>query len=162
MDIKVYQTHTEISPYEINSVPKLEKMLSKYDAVRHKYIPIGYYYDNDSKTLYLPKGVSTLLLQKFFGKILGDQQWMDQYYPTGGAAPISEQVDQEQLSFNPGFEDIRARIFRETPDQQKQRLNQKVIDYVKFKMKNPNFLFNDYIDDEIRDINRYKNDRLIT
>ncbi len=101
-------------------------------------------------------------LQKFFGKILGDQQWMDQYYPTGGAAPISEQVDQEQLSFNPGLEDIRTRVFRETPDQQKQRLNQKVIDYVRFKMQNPNFLFNDYIDDEIRDINRYKKDRMIT
>lgn len=109
-------------------------------------------------------------LQKFFGRILGDQEWMDQYYPKGGAAPISGdivrpadvQVDQEQLSFNPGFEDIRARIFREAPDQQKQRLNQKVIDYVRFKTKNPNFLFNDYIDDEIRDINRYKRNRLIT
>lgn len=28
-------------------------------------------------------------LQKFFGKILGDQEWMDKYYPTGGAAPIN-------------------------------------------------------------------------
>lgn len=109
-------------------------------------------------------------LQKFFGKILGDQQWMDQYYPTGGAAPISDdivrpadvQVDQEQLSFNPGVEDIRTRIFRETPDQQNQRLNRKVIDYMRFKMQNPNFLFNDYIDNEIRDINNYKRNRLIT
>lgn len=68
----------------------------------------------------------------------------------------------DYLTFNPGIEDIRTRIFRETPDQQKQRLNQKVIDYMRFKIQNPNFLFNDYIDDEIRDINRYKKDRLIT
>lgn len=101
-------------------------------------------------------------LQKFFGKILGDQKWMDKYYPTGGAAPLSEDIYQEQLSFNPSLEDIRAKIFQETPDQQKQRLNQNVIDYMRFKMQNPNFLFNDYIDDEIRDINHYKKDRLIT
>lgn len=136
-------------------------------------------------------------LQKFFGKILGDQQWMDQNYPTGGAAPLqvtpeefTDNMSQRQyqdprqnydgmqyqvpgpqgdftyqnndLAFNPWFEDVRTRIFKETPDQQKQRLNQKVVDYLRFKMKNPNFLFNDYIDDEIRDINRYKRDRLIT
>ena len=68
----------------------------------------------------------------------------------------------DYLSFNPTVEDIRSRIFKETPDQQNQRLNQKVIDYMRFKMQNPNFLFNDYIDNEIKDIDRYKRDRLIT
>jgi superfamily II DNA or RNA helicase len=90
MDIKVYQTHTEISPYEINSVPKLEKMLSKYDTVRHKYIPIGYYYDNDSKTLYLPKGISTLLLQKFFGSIITPNRF-DEY----------ERIDKYNMLYEP-------------------------------------------------------------
>lgn len=82
-----------------------------------------------------------------------------------GLRPLPQRINQEQydrLSFNPAFEDVRARMFRETPDQQKQRLNQKVIDYMRFKMQNPNFLFNNYIDDEIRDINNYKQNRLIT
>lgn len=109
-------------------------------------------------------------LGKFFGAILGDQKWIDEHL-MGGAAPISDesivnpadiQVDQEQLAFNPGFETIRSRIFRETPEQQKQRLNKKVIDYMRFRMHNPNFLFNDYIDDELRDIRQYKKDRFVT
>lgn len=108
-------------------------------------------------------------LGKFFGAVLGDPKWIDEHL-MGGAAPISEravypddiQVDQEQLAFNPGFETIRSRIFRETPEQQKQRLNQKVVDYMRFRMHNPNFLFNDYIDDELRDIRQYKKDRFTT
>jgi len=65
MNINLYQTHIEICPYELGSVPRLEKMLSKYDAVTHKYIPIGYYYDG--YTLYIPRGVSLVLLKQLFG-----------------------------------------------------------------------------------------------
>jgi hypothetical protein len=65
MNINLYQTHIEICPYELGSVPRLEKMLSKYDTVTHKYIPIGYYYDG--YTLYIPRGVSLVLLKQLFG-----------------------------------------------------------------------------------------------
>lgn len=66
-EIRAYQTHIEIFPYNIGECQTLENMLSKYDAVTHKRIPIGYYIDND--ILYVPRGISLTLLQNYFKSI---------------------------------------------------------------------------------------------
>lgn len=63
-EIRVFHSHIEIYPYSQGDVPQIEKMLSKYDSVTHRYIPIGYHIQNN--ILYLPRGVNLSLLQKLF------------------------------------------------------------------------------------------------
>ena len=62
--VRVFHTHIEVYPYEIGDCPELEYMMSKYDTITHKRIPVGYYIKSD--ILYLPRGFNTMLLEKFF------------------------------------------------------------------------------------------------
>lgn len=64
ISIIAYRTHIEITPYHLGECFQIEKLLSKYDYVCHKYIRVGYYIHND--TLYIPRGVSLNLLAKIF------------------------------------------------------------------------------------------------
>ena len=66
-DVRVYHTHIEVYPYTKGDCPEIENMMSKYDAVKHKRIPVAYYIEDD--TLYLPRGMSVTLLEKYFGGI---------------------------------------------------------------------------------------------
>ena len=63
-EIRVFHTHIEVYPYEQGDCPEIEKMMSKYDSVTHKRIPIGFYIENN--ILYLPRGINTSLLEKWF------------------------------------------------------------------------------------------------
>ena len=66
--LRVFETHIEIYPYKLGEYPKLEMMCStKYDSATHRRYPIGYYYDKENKTLYIPRGVSTNLLYQLTG-----------------------------------------------------------------------------------------------
>ena len=56
--LKVYNTHTEITQYELGENPKLEQKLSKYDKIYYRFIPIGYLYNDKKKSLLIPSGVS--------------------------------------------------------------------------------------------------------
>ncbi len=62
--IIVYNTHIEIYPYHLGDSYKLEKMLSKFDYVTHKWIPVAYYIEDN--TLYIPRGVPTTMLYNIF------------------------------------------------------------------------------------------------
>lgn len=64
VQIIAYRTHIEISPYHEGDCGTIERMLSRYDYVCHKWIRIGYYIHNN--TLYIPRGVSLNLLYKLF------------------------------------------------------------------------------------------------
>lgn len=67
MEIKVYQSHIEVFPYEEGDCPTLEKMLSKREKVSAKYfitVPVAFHIEED--TLYLPRGINTSLLEEFF------------------------------------------------------------------------------------------------
>lgn len=66
-EIRVFHTHVEIYPYSYGDCPRIEKMFSKFDNTIHKYIPIGYFIQND--ILYLPRGVNLSLLQSLFNTI---------------------------------------------------------------------------------------------
>ena len=66
-EVRVYHTHIEVTPYEKGDCPQIEKLMSKYDSVTHKSIPIAYYIEDN--TLYLPRGISITLLEKYFGGI---------------------------------------------------------------------------------------------
>ena len=62
MDITVFHSHIEVSPYKEGDIPELEKMFSKYDSVRHKRIVIAYFILNN--VLYLPRGTNLMKLQE--------------------------------------------------------------------------------------------------
>lgn len=55
--IKVTNTAIIIDNYERGESPNLEKAFMVYDPVRHKQLPFGYYYDDESKRIYLPGGI---------------------------------------------------------------------------------------------------------
>lgn len=57
-NIDVYNTHIEISPYKIGDIPKLEKMCAVYIKAEYRYEPLGFYYDESSEILYIPRGIS--------------------------------------------------------------------------------------------------------
>ena len=63
-NIRIYQTHIEVYPYSLGDSERLEKSLSKYDPIYHKWDPISYYVLGN--TLYLPRGISLNLLQRVF------------------------------------------------------------------------------------------------
>ena len=59
--IYAFGTHYEILDYELGQFPKLEKDLSLWDDIRYQVIP-KYYYDKDSKILYVPRGYDPNIL----------------------------------------------------------------------------------------------------
>ncbi len=67
-NIDVYNTHIEISPYKMGDVPKLEKMCAVYIKAEYRYEPIGFYYDDSSETLYIPRGISISWLETNLNK----------------------------------------------------------------------------------------------
>lgn len=57
--LRVYETRIEIFPYYIGEYPELEILCStKYDSVRHKRDALGFHYEQETKTLTIPRGVS--------------------------------------------------------------------------------------------------------
>ena len=56
-----------IQPYnEFNRSPQLESLLSVWNKSRHESKPIGLYYDNDTETLRIPRGISVRKLKNTF------------------------------------------------------------------------------------------------
>ena len=64
--IKIFHTHSEIYDYNLGDCPKLEKDLSLWDGVTFKLHPFGYEYDEDTKTLYIPRGINPWVLRDMF------------------------------------------------------------------------------------------------
>lgn len=63
-EIRVFHSHIEITPYKKGDCENLERMLSKWDAPTFSRIPIGYHIEDE--TLYIPRGISTALLEGWF------------------------------------------------------------------------------------------------
>lgn len=59
--LELYPAHMELSPYEAGDNFVLERQYSKWDDVRHKYIPFAYVVDHGR--LYLPRGSSLEFIQ---------------------------------------------------------------------------------------------------
>lgn len=62
--LNVYSTHLEFSPYVQGENFDFEKKLSTWDDRRRRYIPFGFFVENN--TLYLPKGISEETLRGYF------------------------------------------------------------------------------------------------
>lgn len=56
MNIDIYHTHIEVSPYKEGDCPEIEKYLSIWNDTRHQYEPMGYIVLND--ILYLPRALN--------------------------------------------------------------------------------------------------------
>lgn len=63
--IYAYNTHYEITDYELGEFSKLERDLSLWDDVNHKTIP-KYYYDEDTKIFYVPRGYDPNILSDHY------------------------------------------------------------------------------------------------
>ena len=64
VSIRVYQTHIEIYPYCKGDSERLEKSLSKFNKVYHRWEPVSYYWEDN--VLFIPRGISLSLLQSIF------------------------------------------------------------------------------------------------
>lgn len=65
---KIIVNHTciVINNYELGDNEKLEKRLSIWDSVYHKYVPIAYMYNKDTKQLLIPRGINLNYIEKIF------------------------------------------------------------------------------------------------
>ena len=63
-EIRVFHSHIEVFPYKEGDCPEIEKMMSVWDPKTFKRDKIGFYILND--VLYLPRGVNTALLERWF------------------------------------------------------------------------------------------------
>lgn len=77
--LKVYNTHTEITQYELGENPKLEQKLSKYDKIYYRFIPIGYLYDDKKKSLLIPSGVSINMVSSMTDRPIEKEYDTDPY-----------------------------------------------------------------------------------
>lgn len=67
MICRAYNTHYEISEYNLGDVPRLEKHFSRWDPIIPRYIPY-YYYDNERQVLYIPRGCDSNFIANVTGK----------------------------------------------------------------------------------------------
>lgn len=66
--LRIYETRIEIYPYKLGDYPDLERVCStKYDSVRHRREPLGFHYDENTKTLIVPRGVNVDWLHQLTG-----------------------------------------------------------------------------------------------
>lgn len=65
---KIIVNHTSIiiNDYNLGDNEKLEKRLSIWDGVRHKYIPIAFMYNENTKQLFIPRGIDITYIEKIF------------------------------------------------------------------------------------------------
>ena len=67
MNLKIYNTHMEVTPYSQDDLPQFEKMFTAVDRFSQKEYPCAYMIFNN--TLYLPKGTPTQRYSKEFDSI---------------------------------------------------------------------------------------------
>ena len=77
--VKVFQTHSEITHYDLGDCPKLEQRLSKYDKIYYRFIPIGYIYDEVRKSLLIPSGVSVNMVSNMTDRPIEKEYESDPY-----------------------------------------------------------------------------------
>lgn len=53
----LHNTAIVIQNCDVNDFPTLTRQFMAYDAIYHKLVPVGFYYDPNTRKLYLPRGV---------------------------------------------------------------------------------------------------------
>lgn len=62
--ITVTNTAIIVNNYEVGDCPNLERNFLIYDPICHKTTPLGMYYDEENKRLYLPRGIDLYYVEK--------------------------------------------------------------------------------------------------
>lgn len=99
-EIRVFNTHIEVFPYKKGDAKNIEKLLSKYDNVSHKYIPIGFYIEDS--ILYLPRGINLTLLKDTFNAIPTMVNIYDNFERISGGNmkfPPRDRIQEESIDF---------------------------------------------------------------
>lgn len=99
-DVKLYRTHIEISPYRKGDISDFEKNMSIYDKATHKWKPLSYYIEND--ILYVPRGISSKVIEKYFYKEPIPVYNPDEYLPItegGGNYPPKNTIQEDAIKF---------------------------------------------------------------
>ena len=65
--IEVYRTHIRINDYTVGSCIALENCFTIYDPITHDFYYEGLYYDEESRTLFIPRGVDIPFIEKRIG-----------------------------------------------------------------------------------------------
>lgn len=94
--IEVRHTSILIHDYNIHDSEKLEKSLSIYDQVRHKYIMKGAQWDKENKILYIPRGVDINFLEKIFNTPAEMNYTPDPYEPMSIRAKVPPRDDMQR------------------------------------------------------------------
>lgn len=63
-EITIHQTHIEVSNYQAGDLPEVELEMSKKNKAAHCLEPTGYYVDESTDTLYLPRGYNLHMLER--------------------------------------------------------------------------------------------------
>ena len=66
MRIIVYHSHIKLEGYNLGDYPDFEKLLSVWVDTEYRYNPIGYEYDEETKTLIIPRGCNINILASKF------------------------------------------------------------------------------------------------
>lgn len=96
--IRVFQTHIEVYPYEEGDAESVEKDMSLYE--NYSYDPVGYYIEND--TLYLPRGCSIGFLESVFKTkaiLMRDPDPYDSFKWVEMTVPPRGRIQQDAIDF---------------------------------------------------------------
>ena len=63
-----YHTHLALNDYMLGECPVLERKLSTFDKIYYKWIPKGFVYDNETRTMLIPAGVSARWVETITGR----------------------------------------------------------------------------------------------
>ena len=112
-EIRVFYSHIEVSNYNEGDNPELEHMLSRYNRVEHRDIPICYYVENN--TLYLPRGMSLSTLKGMFKAtptMMGKCDEYDKFINIKMLAEPINRIQEEAVRFLRSEEEFsKGRVF---------------------------------------------------
>lgn len=101
-------TSIVIPDYELGSQKKLEKSLSIYNEIYFRDEPVGYYYDHESRQLFLPRGLDLEYLENIFNLPVYVDSNFDPYEKASYKLKVEPRNDiqRKSLSFLLGYDEF--------------------------------------------------------
>ena len=110
--IIVKNTCIKIEDYEFGSCQKLENYFLMFNPTTHQYYHVGIYYDNENKTLYLPRGIDIYFDEEMIGSKAIIEKNMYNEYDTYDNIMIKslprDDIQKEALRFTVGREEYNS------------------------------------------------------
>ena len=87
----------KITDYKPEQAPKLERSFMVWDALTHRYMPVGMFYDTENKSLYVPRGIDIWFVKKQVGCKDHIMDVPNQYLPTTKFLMKTQPRDERQV-----------------------------------------------------------------